>query len=51
VELRFQLQPLTDRDTKANLTLDAFRFDQKPLTPLILQPLDLGERPHHRPPE
>jgi phospholipase C len=37
VEDRFDLQALTERDTKADSMIDAFRFDQKPLPPLILK--------------
>jgi len=34
-EERFRLDPLTDRDTRANDLLDSFDFTQNPLPPLI----------------
>jgi phospholipase C len=37
VEQRFGLNPLTQRDAKANSLLDSFDFNQSPLQPLILQ--------------
>src|SRR5882724_2234769 len=36
-EVRFGLQPLTDRDSKANDMLDSFDFDHEPLPPLLRQ--------------
>jgi phospholipase C len=36
IEKRFQLQPLTTRDSKANNMLDSFDFNQSPLPPLTL---------------
>jgi phospholipase C len=36
-EVRFGLQPLTDRDSKANDMLDSFDFNQQPQPTLILQ--------------
>jgi len=38
VEERFGLPPLTARDAGANDTTDAFDFNQKPLSPLVLKP-------------
>jgi hypothetical protein len=37
IETRFNLSPLTTRDTAANDLLDSFDFTQQPLPPLILQ--------------
>jgi phospholipase C len=37
VEERFQLAPLTDRDSSVNDMLDSFNFGQNPSPPLILQ--------------
>ena len=37
VEKRFYLAPLTERDQKANDTLDSFDFTQPPLPPLVLK--------------
>src|SRR5215472_5670502 len=36
IEERFDLSPLTDRDSEANDMLDSFDFDQRSLPPLIL---------------
>jgi len=37
IEERFDLSPLTDRDSEANDMLDSFDFDQRSLPPLILE--------------
>ena len=36
VETRFNLKPLTDRDSKANSMVDSFNFDQQALPPSTL---------------
>lgn len=38
VETRYQLQPLTARDSEASNMLESFDFNQDPQPPLILQP-------------
>ncbi len=48
MERMFGLQPLTDRDAKANDLFGAFDFDQKPVPKLILHPRP--EVPGARPP-
>jgi phospholipase C len=47
VEMRFGLDPLTERDAAGSPMLDSFDFNQQPLAPLVLTPRECpaGDRP------